>query len=477
MSRTTGWRMCSVALLVPITSVGCPGAPSICRTCATRTATASGMRCLRSTRDSPGAGTLNSDTPGQLTVTGTQPATDVVAIIFAPGEPLPTQNRVASPNTVASWLEGENANGDVTFDAAAPSSTFNDRLLVITRDMLMPAVEQRVARQARRCLENFAAGAGGRYPFAAPMSDVTAYDDGILPQPGPPPIYTTTNYGRIPSTLAATNAALGGTSYSWPNDDPQPGASVTSCFQSGTWWDTGASCCCTGLPRLTRPAPPAAAALCGTCLTVNVQGDVKFVVIVAGRMFNDSLTPPRRPTRACVPRSRSMRSTTWRPAPSPHDPPHHHLLERLGLFRQATPDRSPLALGRVQRPRGMRQRVGSGTMQVNGRMRGFTIGGAGSRPSGGQPAARQHPGTARIAGEAAQQGRDAAHPGGTRAALIGYAMINGRLPRPCASDTADRSAPSATAGVADEAKCTGSSPGPSWESRAPMHGERSSATA
>ena len=218
--------------------------------------------------DSPGAGTLNSDTPGQLTVTGTQPATDVVAIIFAPGEPLPTQNRVASPNTVASWLEGENADGDVTFDAAAPSSTFNDRLLVITRDMLMPAVEQRVARQARRCLENFAAGAGGRYPFAALMSDVTTYADGILLSPGPPPTYSTTNYGRIPSTLAATNAALGGTSYSWPNDDPQPGASATSCFQSGTWWDSWRELL---LYRVAAAYAPSAATAgpCGTCLTVN----------------------------------------------------------------------------------------------------------------------------------------------------------------------------------------------------------------
>lgn len=44
----------------------------------------------------------------------------------------------------------------------------------------------------------------------------------------------------------------------------------------------------------------------------------------------------------------------------------------------------------------------------------------------------------------------------TRAALLGYAMMNGRLPRPAASATDGTEAPPcATAGVADEAKCTG----------------------
>lgn len=246
--------------------------------------------------DSPGAGTLNSDTAGQLIVTGAQPATDVVAIIFAPGAPVPGQDRVASANAVASWLEGANTDGDLTFDTGAPSATFNDQLLVITRDMLMPSVEQRVARQARKCLERFAASASQHYPFAAAMSDLT-YADGIQVSAGPPPIYTTSNYGRIPLTLAATNAALG-TITSWPSDDPQPSASATDCFQTGTWWDNWRELLLYRVAAAYAPGLPPGGPCGTTCLTVNGATDAKFVVVVAGRMLRDSLHPAETPDQS-----------------------------------------------------------------------------------------------------------------------------------------------------------------------------------
>jgi type II secretory pathway pseudopilin PulG len=98
-------------------------------------------------RDSTSAGTLNSDTVGTLTVnlTGTPPVTNVVAIIFAPGASLPGQNRNPA-NTVAMselphYLDADNNNADATYQAGPETATFNDELLVITRDMLMPAVE------------------------------------------------------------------------------------------------------------------------------------------------------------------------------------------------------------------------------------------------------------------------------------------------------------------------------------------------
>ena len=249
-------------------------------------------------RDSSAGGPLSSDTPGSLTVAGTPSATDVVAIIIAPGAPLPGQTRDPANTTISSelpqYLEGDNSNADSTYQAGPESSTFNDRLLVITRDMLMPPVEQRVARQTRRCLENFAASAGGRYPFAARMSDVGTYPDGVFISPG---VYNTTNnyYGRIPSTLDATNAALGGTSYAWPIDDPLPGSGSTRCFQSGTWWDSWRELLLyriapAYLPSAATPGP------CGTCLQVDGQGDVKFVVIVAGR----ALSSPSQTSRSTV---------------------------------------------------------------------------------------------------------------------------------------------------------------------------------
>ena len=68
------------------------------------------------------------------------------------------------------YLEGDNSNSDTTYAAGPETSNFNDRLLLITRDMLMPSVEQRVARQARRCLENYALSASGlKFNSTAPV--------------------------------------------------------------------------------------------------------------------------------------------------------------------------------------------------------------------------------------------------------------------------------------------------------------------
>jgi type II secretory pathway pseudopilin PulG len=215
-------------------------------------------------RDHPAGGTLNSDTAGELTVTGTHAATDVVAIVFSASSPIGAQDRLAGPNAVGNYLEGDNANGDVTYESGPATATFNDQMLVITRSMLMPVVEQRVARQARRCLENYALSNGGRYPFAAQWSLWPSLNEvsGAL-------------YGRIPSTL------LSGT---WPPDNPDPGGGKL-CFETGTWWDYWRELL---LYRVSAGYAPSGGGFCGTCLWVNGQNRVKFVVIVGG----GALTPP-----------------------------------------------------------------------------------------------------------------------------------------------------------------------------------------
>ncbi|MGH8744426.1 MAG: hypothetical protein ACREUY_09135, partial [Burkholderiales bacterium] len=130
---------------------------------------------------------LNSDTMGQLTVTGGSPATNVVAIVFSPGELIDPQVRdPANENNVANYLEGENANGDTIFTTGAASATFNDRLLVITTADLIPVVEQRVARDLRKILQSYKT-AVGVYPWAN-ISDGN-FNNGL-------------NRGRIPWQIA-----------------------------------------------------------------------------------------------------------------------------------------------------------------------------------------------------------------------------------------------------------------------------------
>jgi hypothetical protein len=146
---------------------------------------------------------LNSDTQGQLAVTGLMQASGVVAIIFAPGPALSGQNRAdeaivcgTAPQNcqAANFLEGENANAPTTAfenmatstdlfelrrrceQAICPGGPFNDQLIVITHAELFDVVENAVAKRiekevAPKVLEY--STKWGVYPFAAPFDDQT----------------------------------------------------------------------------------------------------------------------------------------------------------------------------------------------------------------------------------------------------------------------------------------------------------------
>jgi type II secretory pathway pseudopilin PulG len=133
-----------------------------------------------------GVNKINSDTPGLLTVTGTAPASNVVAIVFAPGPaiqdstlPGQIQNRsAANYNRIASYLENFATGTDYTFASSAfPSQTFNDRLLMITQAELMAAVEPVVAARIERDIapriQDYY-GKWGVYPFPVPFNPTTS---------------------------------------------------------------------------------------------------------------------------------------------------------------------------------------------------------------------------------------------------------------------------------------------------------------
>ena len=124
---------------------------------------------------------INSDTKGNITVYQDSAAsaitTQAVAVIFASGAALETQNRdpaatalcpttgttIARSLCAANYLDATGgadnaqAGGAGPFITAQSSATFNDRLLVITTAELMPPVEQRVARELRTILQNYKA--------------------------------------------------------------------------------------------------------------------------------------------------------------------------------------------------------------------------------------------------------------------------------------------------------------------------------
>lgn len=106
-------------------------------------------------------GTLNSDTSGEFTVAGE----NAIAVVFAPGTPIGSQDRNAATFAVANFLETENADNDAQFDNSAESSTFNDRLIWITPRAFFPPLEMRALRVAQERLQHYFS-VTGRYPLS-----------------------------------------------------------------------------------------------------------------------------------------------------------------------------------------------------------------------------------------------------------------------------------------------------------------------
>lgn len=126
-------------------------------------------------RDDDSAQPLNSDSHAQLSWADAEP-NQLVALIFAPGAALDGQMRTPSnANDVRHFLEGGNVDGDLVFSRQFPAAVFNDRSIAISAEMLMSGVERRVLREARACLDEYVSLSGGKYPWAAPVSDTSRY--------------------------------------------------------------------------------------------------------------------------------------------------------------------------------------------------------------------------------------------------------------------------------------------------------------
>jgi type II secretory pathway pseudopilin PulG len=305
------------------------------------------------------AGCLNSDTRGTITVRnsagtviydGTNPdaftPSGVIAVIFSPGAVLQRQGAASAQdrsctgagasctaagvcnsapltdtpkcNVVnyldiltgvednANFTDSSNADGFINgvIRDAAGNMVVNDRLLVITYEDLMPVLQRRVAKEVLNCLTTYASVAqnNGRYPWAAPITDVTppyadAYD---------------TRFGRVPDTLNNTQlGVLGGLmdlvctlpalcmTNAWP---------ATCGITQGTWWNNWKEMVFYGLAQPYQPADPLSLLLgvpapgaCGgvcpgpnCCLTVNppsATADKRVVVAVAGKRLSIAAYP------------------------------------------------------------------------------------------------------------------------------------------------------------------------------------------
>ena len=218
-------------------------------------------------RANPPTTYINSQTQAQLTVDGI--ANSAVAIVFSPGTPLGSQQRTiptsASPPVITDYLDLTNNNGDNSFISRDLSSNFNDQLLVISHKDLFQPVEKRVLRDVKSCLDNYAQNSGGKYPWAAPVTDITNYT-------GVPD----TTFGRIPTNIVTTGMLFGIPTIS----DPamlSSWSSVTGCIFSAntTYWYTNSwrELVFYQLASGYRPQPFIGAACGGTCLSISGSGN------------------------------------------------------------------------------------------------------------------------------------------------------------------------------------------------------------
>ncbi|MBI5007504.1 MAG: hypothetical protein HZB95_10360 [Nitrosomonadales bacterium] len=118
--------------------------------------------------------TLNSETTGTITLTGT--ASNLIAIVFAPGRPLSGQSRItANENNYSHYLESVDTPATI-FHQSTPNDheggayTYNDHLVYITHNNLLPLVEKRIARETKKCLDTYAASSFNKYPWPALVS-------------------------------------------------------------------------------------------------------------------------------------------------------------------------------------------------------------------------------------------------------------------------------------------------------------------
>jgi hypothetical protein len=150
---------------------------------------------------------INSDRRGDLNLGGVRNEAGVVALLFAPGAALPGQSRASGaapcvttdstlPGTLcaANYLEDSNARlntrslRNLEFRQLVRNPGFNDQILPIQSGELLQLTGQRIAREIKSCLDDYAGVSSGRYPWAAAIADIAGYRATV-----------SRYYGRIPA--------------------------------------------------------------------------------------------------------------------------------------------------------------------------------------------------------------------------------------------------------------------------------------
>lgn len=257
-------------------------------------------------KNNPRTGVLNSDTTGTITIRdrtgnilfdGTS-NTGVIAVIIAPGAPLTrsdglVQSRIASNyNAPAHYLDSAATEDNAAFSdstvngfIAGPvkdtvgNNLANDRIIAVTYEDLMPAIEKRIAAEVMNCMTGYAAYPlnMGRYPWPAATAASAGgnFDDTV-----------NTLFGRVPSLLCntagdGTGACVGivGTNKNMLST----WGSVPNCYVTNNWFNNNwrdhvfYAIADAFKPGVGQPS-------CGACLSVDTINGKRLAVLVARKM-------------------------------------------------------------------------------------------------------------------------------------------------------------------------------------------------
>lgn len=275
-------------------------------------------------KNNPPTGLMNWDTAGQFQVyaaDGTLLASQVVAVIFAPGAPISGQSQNRTPDgsapicggnyTVANYLDAGTVNS-VNFNNANIASgnfiqgtsggSINDQMVFITRQDIWNAVQNRtdfkstnlsinplkmLTYQVALCLARYGQynSAGGGYtgggwtwyngndslPWPAPLllSDYSVnsqYDDSTNLYAGRVP-YSVGNSSMKSGNAYSNLMSPGNCSYSWASVDP--------------WWNNWKDHLFYALAQEYKPSDYTIGQSCGPCLSINGSGQYAAVVMFA----------------------------------------------------------------------------------------------------------------------------------------------------------------------------------------------------
>jgi len=228
----------------------------------------------------------------------------VAAVIIAPGNPIGGQNRSASApnanefldsfkigaanykNSDAALVDEDFIMGDDSRNVSINDPTFvqpyhfNDKLVYITIDELMTALEKRVGEEVRNALKRYH-DANGYYPFAAKLGSTKFYACETNNQTGVLPV---TNTAPTSVTCSHTRAGLNVTANCGANGFNE----VVSIFfrktltnftaSNGACTFSGRDCICIGAGRCTRGAQIFQCDANANCDTAGTtSGEIRFI--------------------------------------------------------------------------------------------------------------------------------------------------------------------------------------------------------